>query len=478
MKIQSQRPFSSPTRRPSLPTSPPQPADLAPEVYIPRSRDIASDRHPGQAIRPLEQQRLAGQLARQSSPLFGIGGLIFPDSGGKIKHMALQLGNVEFDKPLPGETREALLDVWQQLMQKMSPDTRFTIVCADSSGQASVEKLVEQSGIESERLQVVNAHSERGMSIWIRDSMLPVLGPAGETRLLVQDRTYWPGPEDGQIAPLLQQANPEMEHQPHPALRIDGGNVLSNHKQTIVGSDSIRHTRARLQELAQDPEKKKSIEEFYQKASGKTPDDSMWEELPRLVFENEFKKPVLVVARDREQPAFHIDMTMTPLADDRFLVGDPSMAIAALRSLSPEEKAATNRAMALQAGITSGEDLVEKLIQANSSPEKQADYDATARELADAGYEIQRIPALMGLRTTWSVPYLTYNNCMLEDYVDASGQTVKKVYLPQYGCGVLDQMAQAIYRSHGYEVVPLEMGAISKLEGAIRCSSYAIERDF
>jgi len=478
VKIQSQSPRPSNrqrTRPPSLGPQNPQPQS---EVFIPSSRDVPPTQHPGLAIRPFDQQQLANAAARQSSPLFGIGGLIFPDSGGKIKHMALQLGNVEFDKPLPGETREALLGVWQQLMQKMSPETRFTIVCADRSGQSSVQQMVEQNGIESERVQVVDAKSSQGMSIWIRDSMLPVRGPAGETRLLVQDRTYWPGPEDGQIAPLLQQANPEMTHQPHPALRIDGGNVLSNQKQTIVGSDSILHTRARLQELAQDPEKKKSIEEFYQQASGKTPDDSMWEDLPRLVFENEFKRPVLVVARDREQPAFHIDMTMTPLGDDRFLVGDPSMAIAALRSLTPEEKAATNRSMGLQAGITSGEDLVEKLIQANSSPEKQADYDATARELAQAGYEIQRIPALMGLRTTWSVPYLTYNNCMLEDYSQADGEPVKKVYLPQYGCGVLDQMAQAIYRSHGYEVVPLEMGAISKLEGAIRCSSYAIERGF
>ena len=204
----------------------------------------------------------------------------------------------------------------------------------------------------------------------------------------------------------------------------------------------------------------------------------MWEDLPRLVFESEFQRPVLVVARDREQPAFHIDMTLTPIGDSKFLVGDPSLAIEALNQLTPEERAEANRAMALQAGITSGEDLIEKLISANSSPEKQADYDATACELAEAGYEIQRMPALMGLRTTWSVPYLTYNNCIMENYQDQNGDTVKKVYLPQYGCAPLDKMAESIYEQNGFEVVPLEMGAISKLEGAIRCSSYAIKRQF
>lgn len=429
------------------------------------------------------QTRLASRVTEQTAPLFGIGGLIFPDSTGKIKEMALQLGNVEFKKPLPEETHNGLLGVWNQLFTHM-PETHFTVVCADQRGIDDVNKLVRDSGTDPSRVSVVPAQAEQ-MSIWIRDSMLPVRAEDGHTKLLIQDRTYWPGAGDNTIAPTLAQIHGEDAHNPitahqHPALRIDGGNILSNSKQIIVGNDSIRHTRARLQELYQDPVRAKEIEDFYSRTSGQSPQDreQMWEELPKLVFQSEFGKPVLVIARDLDQPAFHIDMTCTPIGDKKFLVGDPSMAIKALKALSPEEREATNKAMAANAGITSGEDLVGKLIAAENTAENQANYDAVAAELKEAGYEIERMPALMGLRTTWSVPYLTYNNCIMERYPSADGQEVKKVYLPQYGCEVLDKMAENIYQGNGYEVIPLQMGSISKLEGAIRCSSYAIEREF
>ena len=429
------------------------------------------------------QTRLASKAAEQGAPLFGVGGLIFPDSTGKIKEMALQLGNVEFQKPLPEETHNGLLGVWNQLFTHM-PETHFTVVCADQRGIDDVNKLVRDSGTDPNRVSVVPAQAEQ-MSIWIRDSMLPVRAEDGHTKLLIQDRTYWPGAGDNTIAPTLAQVHGQDQHNPitsqqHPALRIDGGNILSNSKQIIVGSDSIRHTRARLQELYADPAKAKEIEEFYTRVSGNSVEDKdqMWAELPKYVFQSEFGRPVLEIARDHDQPAFHIDMTCTPIGDKKFLVGDPSLAIKALKALSPEEREATNKSMAENAGITSGEDLIGKLIAAENTAENQANYDTVAAELKEAGYEIERMPALMGLRTTWSVPYLTYNNCIMERYPNAEGEEVKKVYLPQYGCGVLDKMAENIYKGNGYEVIPLQMGSISKLEGAIRCSSYAIEREF
>jgi len=485
MIIQSQTPAYRPLSARPLPQ-----AVTDPSVQQVDSAQLSRDPGPvgraawsGKALAGAQSQ-LAFKAAEQTAPLFGMGGLIFPDSRGKIKEMALQLGNVEFDKPLPDEVHNGLLGVWNQLFTHMSPETHFTVVCADQHGIDDVNKLVQDNGINPDRVAVVPAEADK-MSIWIRDSMLPVRAEDGHTKLLIQDRTYWPGAGDNTIAPTLAAVHSQDEHnaitsQAHPALRIDGGNILSNNKQIIVGSDSIRHTRARLQELAQDPARAREIEEFYTKASGQPADDKakMWEELPKLVFESEFGRPALVIARDHDQPAFHIDMTTTPIGDTKFLVGDPSMAIKALKALSPEERAATNRAMALNAGITSGEDLIGKLIAAEDNAANQANYDTTAAELKEAGYEIERMPALMGLRTTWSVPYLTYNNCIMERYAAADGSETKKVYLPQYGCEVLDKMAENIYKANGYEVTPLQMGSISKLEGAIRCSSYAIEREF
>ncbi len=432
-----------------------------------------------------DQHGLASQVAASGLPaLFASTGMIFPDSHGKIKHMAFQFGNVEFNRPLPEETRKAVLGMYGQLMRNMAPDSRFTIVCADQRGVDSINQLVQDTQTDPARVTVVNAQAQKGFSIWIRDSMLPVRMPDGKTLLMIQDRTYWPGPEDASVPPLIDAANESLESSPHPALRIDGGNILSNRHQIFVGHDSIEHTRARLQELAQDPERLKDITQFYQAWSGNEVNDAqslatMWEDVPRLVFEKAFQKDVLVIGADdpgtaikEEQPAFHIDMAVTPIGDNKVLVGDPSLAIAAFQALSPEERARVNAEMAAQAGIEGNPDLIGKLIEVNGTPEAQANYDSVARQLGKEGYEIERIPSMIGLRTTWSLPYLTYNNCMQEVYGDT-----RKVYLPTYGCAPLDKIAVDTYKRNGFEVVPLEMAAISKLEGAIRCSTYAVERE-
>ncbi|MCE7870707.1 hypothetical protein DYH09_10045 [bacterium CPR1] len=438
-----------------------------------------------------EQCKLAGRVACAGlPPLFASAGLLFPDSHGKIKHMAFQFGNVEFDRPLPEETRKAVLGMYGQLMRNMAPDSRFTIVCADQRGVDSIHQLVQETGTDPARVTVVAAEAVQGFSIWIRDSMLPVRMPDGRTLLMIQDRTYWPGPEDARVPALIDQAHGSLESSPHPALRIDGGNVVSNRHQVIVGSDSVEHTRARLQELAQDPDRLEDIRHFYEAWTGQevnTADESslarMWQDVPVLVFEKAFQKDVLIVGGDdpgtpiREQPAFHIDMCVTPIGENKMLVGSPALAITELLKLSPEERASANQAMAHQAGLDPRSDLIGELISTNSGAHCQANYDRVARQLEAEGYEVERIPSMVGLRTTWSLPYLTYNNCMMEAYPGQDGEMVRKVYLPTYGCEPLDCIAIKAYQRNGFEVVPLEMAAISKLEGAIRCSTYAVERD-
>ncbi len=438
-----------------------------------------------------DQCKLAGQVTCAGlPPLFASAGLLFPDSHGKIKHMAFQFGNVEFDRPLPEETRSAVLGMYGQLMRNMAPDSRFTIVCADQRGVDSINRLVEETGTDPARVTVVAAEAVQGFSIWIRDSMLPVRMPDGRTLLMIQDRTYWPGPEDARVPALIDGAHSGLDSSPHPALRIDGGNLVSNRHQVIVGSDSVEHTRARLQELAQDPERLQDIHQFYEAWTGQEvnlADESslarMWQDVPLLVFEKAFQKDVLVVGGDdpgtpiREQPAFHIDMCVTPIGENKMLVGSPALAFAEFEKLSPEERASVNQAMALQAGLDPDTDVIGELIAANSGEKCQANYDNVARQLAAEGYEVERMPSLVGLRTTWRLPYLTYNNCMMEVYRGENGEMVRKVYLPTYGCDPLDRIAIEMYQRNGFEVVPLEMAAISKLEGAIRCSTYAVERD-
>lgn len=455
----------------------------------------------------LEQLFTSSAVIDKPQSIFGIGGVLFPDSAGKIQHIALQFGNVEFDRPLPEKTEKALLGVYKTLFTNMSDDTRFTIATANDRGEEMLRQAVKESGMENpERVNIVNAHAKKGFSIWIRDSMIPVENADRTSKLLIQDRTYWPGPEDNKIPYLIAENNDGISSQSHPTLRIDGGNVLSNSKTIIVGKDSVDHTTKLLQERAIDPEWKKDIIKFYEARTGneivgegaasaapaatasltkpnqETIDD-MWKNIAPLVFESEFQRKVFVICKDdpatpnvEEQPVFHIDMAVTPVGDQKFLVGDPGMAIDIFKSLSPAERRQTNREMAAAAGFPEDTDLIGKLMEVNGGKEHQANFDNVARELKDRGYEIERLPCMIGLRTTWSLPYLTYNNCIQENYTDENGKHVQKVYLPVYGCEPLEKLAVSTYERLGYEVVPLQMAAVSILEGAIRCSSYPVAK--
>ncbi len=429
--------------------------------------------------------------------LFGIGGVLMPDSAGRIKHLALQFGNVEFDRPLPEKTQKALLNVYKTLFKNMDVRTRFSVVAANREGMDMLKNAVKESGMEHpERVKIIDGKADKGFSIWIRDSMIPVDNKDGTSTTLIQDRTYWPGPEDAKIPPLFAQNNEDVKARPHPALRIDGGNMLSNQTEILVGIDSVEHTTSLLKDLAQNQAWKEEIIDFYEIKSGNqvagegahpskgiVTEEKMWQDIAPLVFESEFQRKVFVIARDNpatplkeEQPAFHIDMAMTPIGNNKFLVGDPGMAIREFKSLSPEDYKLVNAAMNKECGFPPENDLIAKLIEVNGSDAHQGNFDNVARELEEKGYETERIPCLIGLRTTWSLPYVTYNNCIQENYVDDNGTGVKKVYLPTFGCEPLEKIALAAYEREGFEVIPLKMAAVSILEGAIRCSSYPLAR--
>ncbi len=151
------------------------------------------------------------------------------------------------------------------------------------------------------------------------------------------------------------------------------------------------------------------------------------------------------------------------------------LAISTLQALRPEVRRQVNQAMTRAAKLDPDQDLVGKLIEQNEGQANQANYDHLARQLA-ADHQVERIPCLMGQRYGHELPYLTYNNCMMEDYRGPDGERIRKVYLPQYGCEPLDKMARQAYQQRGFQVVPLDMAAITVLAGAIRCSSYALER--
>jgi len=154
-------------------------------------------------------------------------------------------------------------------VHKRATDPRFTIVTADAQGEAESRALVERSGMpDPERVNVVDLRSQKGISIWIRDSMFPVQRADGSWKILIQDRTYWPGPEDNRVPTAVDAANEDIEAVSHPALRIDGGNAVSTRQFAIIGNDSFQHTTDRVRELSADPAKMAEITSFYEARTG------------------------------------------------------------------------------------------------------------------------------------------------------------------------------------------------------------------
>jgi hypothetical protein len=426
-----------------------------------------------------------------------LGGSLYPDSSGRIKHMAFQFGNKEFDKDLWPETREAVMGVYKTLFANMSPDTKFTIIVPNKESEKICKQLVEDCNPQNpERIKIENAKAPEGFSIWIRDSMIPVQAKDGQSKLIIQDRTYYPGKDDKMVPEFIDKVHDDVSSVHNPILRIDGGNVLSNKTHAFVGIDSAAQTTDLLKELSLNAENKENIIKFYESKSGKevvegekTETDKqvtieqMWHDIAPMVFESEFKRKIYIVGNDdpstgvvETQPVFHIDMCTTPVGEDTFIVGDPQMAIDILKNLPPAEAERLNKEVSEKAGLKNSDNLIGRLIDANNDKEYKGNFDHLAKELKDKGYNVHRMPYMSGLRTTWSLPYLTYNNCIQENYIDESGKQIKKVYLPLYGMEPLDKIAVNTYEKFGYEVVPLDMAAITILEGAIRCSAYPIDR--
>jgi hypothetical protein len=384
-----------------------------------------------------------------------------PDSAGRIDHLALSFGNKELDKDLPESSRKALLEMYGILFRNMSPHTRFTVVAATPQGAREVRAMAERSGV-ADRTRILDAHAD-SMSIWIRDSMIPLRREDGVASILIPDRTYWIGKQDGMVPRMLGSVYPHVRYDVHPLLRMDGGNVMSNLRETFVGADSIEQTRDRLRELA-------------------GPISGLDELVPELLTDT-FGRKISVVcegnavgADGEKQPAFHIDMIMTPIGEHAFTVGDPRLALEHLAGMSKAERAHWNRVMAQAAGVPAGTDIIGGLERVNGDPASLAKFDRLAAELHRKGYDVERVPYLNGERRSHLLPYMTYNNCLQERYREDDGTPVQKIYLPQYGCEPLDASARATYERLGYVVVPLPMTAITILEGAIRCSAYPLER--
>ena len=137
-------------------------------------------------------------------------------------------------------------------------------------------------------------------------------------------------------------------------------------------------------------------------------------------------------------PRHHIMMYMMPLDDGTVAVGDVRAGVALLG----REPAGD------------GLELDDVDVQARR-------FDHAAELLAARGFHVVRVPALV---LAGGGAFVTYTNALF----DRRGAQ-KIVYLPTYRLPELDRAAIAFYEQQGFEVHPIDVSTIYKLDGSLGC---------
>lgn len=451
-------------------------------------------------------------MASQPGPTF-----MHPDSMGKIEHLAFQL-----DHNISGKVRSQVFDAWGQVFTHLDDDVKITIALEDKSDQAAIEKFVKDLGVKNpNRFQYV-VEQDLNITMWARDQMLG-MGNDGGGNTLVGQTTMRPHGDDEVLVPRLAAAMPELHWDPDKKLQTDGGDEVSNPTHTFLGYNSLVLTAKRLQEAdakstdrryepttelripgrdsspeeirsgqaqfihADDQRVRKpvldSILDMLGKPKEDIPNQQLYMDQALQYFTDKYQKQIVILGADnpateiKERPAtFHVDMGTTPIDRGQVLVGDPSAAIAIINSMTPQERAEHNRSLNAQLGLPASYDSMGELVKENTvkTPDLQHQFDDNARVIKEAGFEIGRLPYLQGPpRMSW----VTYNNCLMESYTKEDGTKVRRVFLPEYGLPKLDQAAEEVYKAKGFEVIPLQLAALTAMRGAIRCISNVYDRE-
>lgn len=419
--------------------------------------------------------QLSSTAPQQLNPR-NLGETQFADAQGQIKNLALMMSSY-----VGGKSRAQMLSAYKTLFLKMEPDTKFTITVESARDQADIQKAMTDCQMSNPaRVQFVQPNVG-SLTVWARDMMVPLYlkdDPSHVALLGQQPLHDWHG-NDKLVPVHICKSNPNILFDDDKSLVTDGGDVMANSKESFVGYYSLDSTAQKIaSSLNSDPKLKQQMVQKYSEKLGhpiNTPDEfrEMTEQIAVDRFSQKFGKPVTVLGKDdpatahREEPATdHMDMGCTPIDDKNFFVGDPRLAKQIVSRMTPQEIADAEAKLSEAAG--------EPVRLVSRNQDCQEDFDAYEKTLKDKGYNVIRMPHLENGAVSRS--YISYNNCLMENFTRADGTKVRRVFLPVYEIPKLDAYAIKTWESQGYEVIPMPLGALSERKGALRCVSNWLER--
>jgi hypothetical protein len=165
---------------------------------------------------------------------------------------------------------------------------------------------------------------------------------------------------------------------------------------------------------------------------------------------------IVIGTRDGDVPRHHLSMYMTPLGRngdrDVVLVGDPRLA----------RDVVTDQFVPGEIDPDTG-----RLLRADFSPTMIARHDRAAAALAQAGFEVVRIPTVPFLDKT----YMAYTNGIFGTW-----GARRIAWVPTFEVPELDRRAHAVYARLGWEVRPVRVRSVYAYHGTIGCLANVIAR--
>lgn len=382
---------------------------------------------------------------------------MLPSSGGRITEILFAIPAPVLNDDDTDLVRVRLEQGYISIFSALPDDCRIVVlVKAGSEEQARV--WLRSAGVDVHRQQVV-IMSQSNATMWANDPFWTcrLLDAPGDKPVLVEPIVF---PRFGDCGVADDLINGLQYQGERLARRFEGGNILAGDDFYLIGADSVvdlcceHAVRSALQDL-------ESVRSpiIVGGRDALEPPPTCWTETINgenwSSFAPEFKIGSC-------QPIFHIDMYVTLVGrvrpHDRFtvLVGDPG------------------RASELMGRRPWAEDL-------ERDPSLQAAFDATAAQLAAAGFDVLRNPLPFVYEDDCAnrsrhYYYATYNNAIVQ-------RDPNRVLLPSYADDAwpelecVDAFHVGLWEGLGFEVRKLaEMNAFASCAGAAHCLKNVLRR--
>jgi hypothetical protein len=255
-------------------------------------------------------------------------------------------------------------------------------------------------------------------------------------------------------------------------LLFEGGNIVCGETEVFIGFDTL-HVNSRVFDTTME-----EIEERFSKLFGRK----------------------VVTIGNKNQKIGHIDLIVTPLADNQIAVADSrqgAKVVSQTLTQSPDRITRFERncekgffgnlgietLVDLEGNSIDCPEVVGQTKIAIRDSQHVADsLDEITNQLSQRGYDVIRIPALIPNHSPESdiekkpilaFPFMSYNNVLTETVANRS-----IVYLPQYGIAELDSAATQCWEANGFEVRPIAGFQTSAMHGgSLRCCVKVLLRE-